>query len=371
VSVFSPVKSLADLGPLSNSESWRTIVACGYGQQPTVEQMQRLQAWTIESRQLEIWQIPVPEAELALKCRLQLLQTFCQQLKAKAIRLPVLGTWADWIVPLWLLWLPLAQQLDRSQRASNTPFVQGLLGGQGTGKTTLTKIVCLILACLEQRAVGCSIDDLYLSYEQRQQLRQQDPRLVWRGPPGTHDVELGVKMLTTIKQGAPGQSVAIPRFDKSLYGGQGDRIAAEWVQLPSIVLLEGWLVGVQPLPASEINSADFPFPSPILTAADKQFSRDCNHRLESYQQLWSLLDSLVVLQPEDYRYSLRWRQSAELQMIAQGKMGLSVSQITEFVNYFWKALHPELFITPLACHKNTRLVVTIDFDHQINHLCLP
>jgi len=58
---------------------------------------------------------------------------------------------------------------------------------------------------------------------------------------------------------------------------------------------------------------------------------------------------------------LPWRQEAEQKMKAQGKTGMSNQEIKEFVEYFWKALHPELFINTLSVSKS--LVIKIDQNH--------
>ena len=50
-------------------------------------------------------------------------------------------------------------------------------------------------------------------------------------------------------------------------------------------------------------------------------------------------------------------------MKAQGKTGKSDEEIEEFVEYFWKALHPELFIQPLT--KTADLVVEIKSDRSL------
>ncbi|NEQ69993.1 MAG: glycerate kinase, partial [Symploca sp. SIO2D2] len=135
----------------------------------------------------------------------------------------------------------------------------------------------------------------------------------------------------------------------------------ELVENVDIVLLEGWLVGVRP-----INPAVFDgnTPAPIQTPADRLFAREMNERLQEYLPLWEYLDRLIVLYPVDYRLSKQWRLQAERDMIATGKSGMSDDQISQFVEYFWKSLHPELFITPLT--RNPRLVdlvVEINRDH--------
>ncbi|HEY9831771.1 MAG TPA: glycerate kinase [Stenomitos sp.] len=265
------------------------------------------------------------------------------------------------LLSLVSLWLPFALQLATLRQQLGRPVIQGIVGGQGTGKTTLTGVLSLILAQLGYRTLSLSLDDLYKTYAERQQLQKQDPRLIWRGPPGTHDINLGIELLDQLRQPNPPHPILVPRFDKSAWGGIGDRTTPESIEDVDIVLFEGWFVGVQP-----INPAifDTPPPPPIQTLADLAFARDMNQRLQDYLPLWERLDRLMLLYPTDYHLSQQWRRQAEQQMMATGKSGMTGSQIDRFVEYFWKSLHPELFITPLTKNPSyVDLVVEIDPDH--------
>ncbi|MEO1792574.1 MAG: glycerate kinase [Cyanobacteria bacterium J06629_19] len=371
-----------------HSSIWPTVIDWGKGKALNTRQRELLQSWLQSNGQLEGWLSVAKPSDSSLDEafteRGALLQRVVRQLEKGVIALPLAGDWTNWIDPLWRLWIPLALRIDAEARALNQPFVQGILGAQGTGKSTLSRILQLLLDCLDQRAVVLSIDDLYLTYAERCELQKSDPRLVWRGPPGTHDVALGIEVLTKICQGET--VVALPRFDKSLHQGRGDRTTPLTVHTPTIVLFEGWFVGALPLPNSQLNSQlnsdTFTFPPPIETLADQQFAKDCNRRLRSYLPLWALLHSLVILRPKDYRWSLQWRQAAEERMIAAGKTGLSAAEIRDFVLYFWKALHPELFITPLTqrtkpsggkdnqINYKPSLVINICRNHQVGSLHL-
>ncbi|MFS0519119.1 glycerate kinase [Nostoc sp. UIC 10607] len=264
---------------------------------------------------------------------------------------------------LWDLWLPLGIKIALQRQQLERPLIQGILGGQGTGKTTMSKVLSLILDQLGYRTVSLSLDDLYKTYSDRLLLTQQDPRLIWRGPPGTHDVDLGLKVLDQIRQLQ--SPVMLPRFNKSAYGGAGDRTNPEMVTNVDIVLFEGWFVGVQPINADIFDTA----PPPIITDEDRAFARDMNLRLQDYLPLWERLDSLIVLYPTDYRCSLEWRKQAEQQMIAAGKSGMSNAEIEQFVNYFWRSLHPELFIKPLVKDATAvDLVIEIHADHSFGEV---
>ena len=50
-------------------------------------------------------------------------------------------------------------------------------------------------------------------------------------------------------------------------------------------------------------------------------------------------------------------------MIATGKAGMSDAEIDRFVEYFWKSLHPELFIKPLV--NSADLVVEVKSDRSL------
>ena len=287
---------------------------------------------------------------------------------------------------LWNLWLPLAIQLSTEKQRLNRPLIQGILGGQGTGKTTLCEVLKLILLKLGYSTISLSLDDLYKTYADRQQLQKADPRLIWRGPPGTHDIDLGISVLDKLRN-APTPELAavdnpksdalkpeiikqieIPRFDKSAWGGAGDRTQPEIICSADIVLFEGWFVGVEPIVDTKLNEFLASSPFPIVTDADCQFARDMNTKLHDYLPLWNRLDRLIVLYPQDYRISQVWRNQAEQKMMAQGKSGMTEAEINRFVEYFWKALHPELFIQSMIEGDSVDLVVEILPDRAIGKI---
>ncbi|MFB2975507.1 glycerate kinase [Microseira sp. BLCC-F43] len=283
-----------------------------------------------------------------------------------------------WLETLFNLWLPLAMQLASHRQQLERPLIQGILGGQGTGKTTLAAILTLILGHLGYRTLSLSLDDLYKTYPERLALQQEDPRLIWRGPPGTHDIDLGIKVLDQLRRGQENpnlqseiynlKSIAVPRFDKSAWGGAGDRAQPEIVENIDIVLFEGWFVGVRPIDPSAFDNA----PPPIVTADDRRFARDANAKLQDYLPLWQRLDSLILLLPTDYRLSQQWRRQAEQQMISTGKSGMSDETVDRFVEYFWKSIHPELFIQQMARNSDwVDLVIEINRDRSIGLVYKP
>lgn len=117
-------------------------------------------------------------------------------------------------------------------RASR-PRVFAISGPVGAGKSTVAGAVCRSLADVGLRAVALSLDDFYLSREER------DRRgIAWRAAPGSHDLELMVRTLAAIHDRA--RPLVLPRFDQS----RDDRIADECLdETPDVVLFDGWIIG--------------------------------------------------------------------------------------------------------------------------------
>ncbi|MEX0614791.1 MAG: glycerate kinase, partial [Methylophaga sp.] len=149
----------------------------------------------------------------------------------------------------------LATELLAHQKSANRPFLVGLHGAQGSGKTTLaaclTHLLCEVHNCL---TVTLSLDDFYLPKENRQQLASNvHPLLATRGVPGTHDLPL---LLSTIDQLRHGDlPVAVAQFNKA----SDDRFAeAAWPvidQQPQIIIIEGWCMGALPQTDDALSSA--------------------------------------------------------------------------------------------------------------------
>ena len=267
------------------------------------------------------------------------------------------------------IYLDLMAQIITWKQAIDRPLIQGIVGGQGTGKTTLCRILKNLLQLAGYTTVSLSLDDLYKTYQERLELQLKEPQLRWRGPPGTHDVQLGIDILDQIHRGNPQQVIALPRFDKSLWQGSGDRTTPELVTSPDIILFEGWFVGVLPRDNYDFSLSLTP---EIVTESDRAFAAYSNQQLYNYLPLWKKLDRLILLYPEDYHSCLQWRLEAEQDMIALGKSGMTTPEITEFVKYFYRALHPELFISPLLKQPTpVDLVIPLNADHSFGKPFLP
>lgn len=369
----------SNLNPPEILERWRT------GDRPIARELELLAVWELADRaRSSAFGVTSENATAVVQTKADLFFSLIEEqhnfpLKSSA-----------GLETLWKFWLPLALQLSAQKQSLGRTLIQGILGGQGTGKTTLAKILKLILGKLGYSTIAISLDDLYKTYADRQQLQKQEPRLIWRGPPGTHDIDLGIEVLDKLRSSQTGESasvensqsslikdgkikkIEIPRFDKSAWGGAGDRTNPEIIAGADIVLFEGWFAGVRPVGEAQLNAFLETGPFPIATEGDRQFARDMNAKLSDYLPLWERLDKLIVLYPQDYRISQVWRNRAEQEMMAAGKSGMTEAEINRFVEYFWKALHPELFIkSAIESNKWVDLAVEIQSDRTVGKIFKP
>jgi D-glycerate 3-kinase len=232
------------------------------------------------------------------------------------------------------LYLPVLSFWIRHVRhASSRPVLIGLQAPQGAGKTTLARTLLGVLPEFGLHGIAISIDDFYLTREEQVALAARhpgNPYLEHRGYPGTHDITLGERTLTRCRESAAGHrlpaSVSIPVYDKSAHGGRGDRApASAWrIVTPPIdlVVLEGWMLGFEPVPESLIDD-------PYLAAP--------NRALGDYDRWHRLLDAFIVLRAQDARFVLDWRVEAEERMKAEGRPGLSRADIEDYIRRFLPA----------------------------------
>lgn len=144
------------------------------------------------------------------------------------------------------------------------PLIVGLQGPQGCGKTTVTKALQVRL-CAEPNCLNTvvlSIDDFYLPHSALIDVAARhpdNPLLQGRGQPGTHDLDLAQEILQSMSEmnSSNRAPLELPVFDKSLHGGEGDRLGpgnGPIVQAPvEIVIIEGWCIGFYPLSIAQLR----------------------------------------------------------------------------------------------------------------------
>lgn len=106
-----------------------------------------------------------------------------------------------------------------------------------------------------------SIDDFYLPHELQAKLaasNPDNPLIHHRGQPSTHDLTLALAFFASLRDG---REVQIPSYDKSAFGGQGERTPRnKWKVVNGVgeervrvIILEGWCVGFRALQDQELR----------------------------------------------------------------------------------------------------------------------
>ena len=88
-----------------------------------------------------------------------------------------------------LFLIPLCFWISKKSEKKK-PYFVGLAGGQGTGKTTISSLIKIILIkYFKLNVFRISIDDFYKTRKERINLSKRvHPMLLTRGVPGTHDI---------------------------------------------------------------------------------------------------------------------------------------------------------------------------------------
>ncbi len=266
--------------------------------------------------------------------------------------------------------LPMLEQLSAWQveaRAGRRrlPLI-ALNGPVGAGKSTLGRQLEALAPRFGLRLCVASIDDLYLGWPERGDRLAGNPFGVTRVPPGSHDLALLLEALTRWRDGGP---LRLPRFDKTLADGQGDR--AGWHQQTcEALVLEGWLMGCRPLPpvclASVMEGAssgrdpadasELPQEHPLwsgcraprLRAEEWQWLPRWNRELENYLPLWEACDGLWLLRPLHWGLPRRWRFQAEARQRHGGGGWLHPAALEQLVRASLCSLPPALYQDPLS-----------------------
>ncbi|HHJ39828.1 MAG TPA: hypothetical protein ENJ86_10275 [Methylothermaceae bacterium] len=259
-----------------------------------------------------------------------------------------------------------------NRQKSDSPLVLGINGAQGSGKSTLAALLQTILADgFQQRVAGFSVDDIYKTRAQREQLAKTvHPLLITRGVPGTHDVALGIRTIEALKQARPTDEIPIPAFDKAI----DDRKPVEewpiWKGPVDIILFEGWCVGARPQPeamlADPVNELE------AREDPDGTWRRYVNDQLKGpYQALFALLDRLIMLKVPDMAAVFRWRleQERKLAELYRHNPGqrlklMNENQLRRFIQHYERLTR--WMLEDLPSHAD--IVLHLNHAHQIHQI---
>lgn len=216
----------------------------------------------------------------------------------------------------------------------------GLQGPQGCGKSTVAAAVIEALGERGVRAATVSIDDFYLTRAEQLALSARhpdNPYLLYRGYPGTHDVALGAATIDALKALGPGDELAIPTYDKSAHGGRGDRAPRDrWRRVRGpldVIVVEGWMLGFSAASPEALEPA----------------LRMPNDALRAYVDWHRRLDAFVSLRAPSLDIIVHWRIDAERARRERGEQALSDDEARDYIERFlpaYRAWAPGLAARP-------------------------
>jgi D-glycerate 3-kinase len=246
----------------------------------------------------------------------------------------------------------------------NKPLIVGIQGLQGSGKSTLCEqIIQSLQIDHKMTAVSFSLDDLYLPHITLKQLSRKypdNPLLQGRGLPGTHDLKLGKEVFDALLNG---KHISIPKYDKSLNNGEGDRTPQdEWKVLDhpvDVVLFEGWMVGFEALTNEQLDIQIALNTNSVLKSFNMHHIRQMNSNLYEYHFFNYFIDAIVQLKSLDISIVYTWRSQQEICK----KQGMSEKDVKMFVDRFIPAY--VLYLEPLKTRFKNSLIIYLDADRRV------
>ena len=199
------------------------------------------------------------------------------------------------------------------------PYFVGLAGGQGTGKTTISSLIKIILTkYFKLKVFRISIDDFYKTKKEREKLSKRiHPMLLTRGVPGTHNINM---MLNFFKKSKSKRfkRLKLPTFDKAI----DDRSKKDkWYDLrekPDVIIFEGWCVGAR----SEKNVTLKKTINSMEKFDDQKqiWRKYVNQQLKTkYKNLYSQLNCLIYLKAKNFKLLQKWRLKQERKLWLKNK----------------------------------------------------
>ena len=263
-------------------------------------------------------------------------------------------------------YLPISKMIAEDYLKKKKTKIIGLTGGQGTGKSTISNILKIILKeAYKLETVTFSIDDFYKTLNERKKISKNISNLFFtRGVPGTHDTKMLLKCINNLKN-KNFKKMIIPKFNKSI----DDRCPKkEWLNIkkkPNIVIFEGWCVG-----ATAQKNKDLNIP---INKLEKQkdhkriWRQKVNSELKKeYNKIFNLIDKLIFLKVPSFKYVFKWRllQEKKLRINANGNKTMDDKQIQNFVMYYERITKHMLETLP----KTADMVISIDEKHKLKSI---
>ena len=246
------------------------------------------------------------------------------------------------------------------------PYFVGLAGGQGTGKTTVSSLVKIILEkYFKLKVFKISIDDFYKTRKERNSLSKRiHPMLMTRGVPGTHDINMMLSFFKKTKN-KNFKKMILPSFNKAIDDRFSKKYWYKINQKPDVIIFEGWCVGAK----AELNKT---LKKPINSMEkinDKKlvWRKYVNLQLRNkYKELYSQLNCMVYLKAKNFNMLQKWRLKQERKLRLKTKKVsshkiMSKKNVINFMQTYQRITENMFKNTP----KYASIIINLNSNHQI------
>jgi len=254
-----------------------------------------------------------------------------------------------------------------SKRANKKkPLMIGLAGGQGSGKTTISSILTLILQkYFKLKVFKVSIDDFYKTRKDRKLLsKNKHPLLMTRGVPGTHDADLMLKFFKKIKS-KRFKNLTVPKFDKAIDERYKKNLWYKVKSKPDVVIFEGWCVGAKAQTTKNLKKP--------INSLERIYDQDIkwrsyvNSQLKTkYKTLFKQLDGLLYLKAKNFDILRNWRlkQERKLWVQTKNKKNLKIMSSGDVTNFMqtYQRITQQMFKDAI---KSSSIIINLNNNHQI------
>ena len=246
------------------------------------------------------------------------------------------------------------------------PYFVGLAGGQGTGKTTISSLIKIILTkYFKLNVFRISIDDFYKTRKERISLSKRvHPMLLTRGVPGTHDISMILNFFRKSKI-RKFKRLKLPTFNKAIDDRYNKNKWYDLKKRPDVIIFEGWCVGAKSEKSVSLKKT---INSMEKSKDQKQVWRKyVNDQLKSkYKNLYSQLNCLIYLKAKNFSLLQKWRlkQERKLQLNNKRKSDLKIMTKGDVLNFMqtYQRITQNMFKhTP----KYASIILNLNSKHQI------
>jgi len=258
----------------------------------------------------------------------------------------------------------ITKRVDKKQ-----PLIIGLAGGQGSGKTTISSILTLILQIyFKLNVFKVSIDDFYKTRKDRRLLsKNKHPLLMTRGVPGTHDIDLMLSFFKKIKS-KNFKSLKVPTFNKAIDNRYPKNLWHKIESKPDVIIFEGWCVGARAQTATQLKKSINSFEK--VNDQNTKWRTYVNNQLKTkYKILFNQLDGLLYLKAKNFNLLKEWRlkQERKLWLQTKNKKNLKIMSSGDVINFMqtYQRITQQMFKDAL---KSSSIIMNLNSNHQIEKI---